>query len=175
MKRILVAYYSLSGNTGGVAMDLATRLGADVLQIRELADRRGFLGQLGAALDSLRERPSMLGELGKSARDYDLTLIGTPVWAGRITPAVRTYLKTIRGAVGRVAFFTTSGNTDVTRLVPAMEELVGRKAIAAIGFTQPEMRNAAVCERKLDEFVAALRATAPVSRPEEPVLEHAHA
>jgi menaquinone-dependent protoporphyrinogen IX oxidase len=173
MKRILVAYYSLGGNTGRIAKDLAARLGADILQIRELAERRGLLGYLGAALDSLRERSALLARLGKSAGDYDLVLVGTPVWAGRITPAARTYLKTLRGQARHVAFFSTSGGTDVARLVPAMQQLVGQEALASVGFTQAELRDAEVCARKLDSFVAALRTRAPSPRLAAEAPEHA--
>jgi hypothetical protein len=173
MKRILVAYYSLGGNTERVARDLATRLGADLQQIREYAERRGFPGYLKAALDSLRERSSLLGDLERSAGDYDLVLVGTPIWVGRITPAVRTYLKTIRGQARRVAFFITSGSTDIARVLPTMEGLAGVAATGCVGFTERELRNAAAYDRKLGLFVATLRgarAEAP-----EPELQHAHA
>jgi len=176
MKRILVAYFSLSGNTAKVAMDLSARTGADILQIRELRERRGFLGYVGAALDSLRERSSLLDELGKSAADYDLVLVGTPVWVGRITPAIRTYLTIIRGQVRRVGFFTTSGGTDVSRLVPEMQRLAGVDALASVGLTAPELRDTGLYRRKLDEFVAELGIATPAVTPlDEGVLEHAHA
>ena len=176
MQRILIAYYSLGGHTERVATDLAARLGADLLQLRELTERRGLRGYLGAALDSLRERAAMLGYLGKSAGDYDLTIVGTPIWVGKITPAARTYLKTIRGEVGRIAFFTTSGATDVSRVIPTMQRLAGRDALAFAGFTEPELRDAARYGRKLNAFVTALRAAAaPVAVPQQHVLTHAHA
>ena len=46
--RILVAYYSLSGNTERVALDLAARLGADCEKITELENRHGWRGYLRA-------------------------------------------------------------------------------------------------------------------------------
>jgi flavodoxin len=176
MKRILIAYYSLSGNTERVARDLAARLDADVLELRELKNRRGFLGHLGAAFDSMRERSGLLGHLDRSAGDYQLTIIGSPIWAGKITPAVRTYLKTIRGSVRNVAFFTTSGSTDVARVAPRMARLAGAEVLATAGFTQSDLREAARYESRMNDFIAALRnAATPAVSLDEGVLEHAHA
>jgi flavodoxin len=176
MKRILIASYSLSGNTERVATDIAARLDADVLELRELADRHGFLGYLGAAFDSLRNRSGMLGHLEKCAGDYSLTIIGSPIWAGKITPAVRTYLTTIRGSVRKVAFFTTSGSTDISRVAADMARLAGAEVVATAGFTSAELRDAARYESRLKDFIAALRATnAPPVALDEGVLAHAHA
>jgi flavodoxin len=160
MKRILIACYSLSGNTQRVARDLAARLDADVLELRELTDRGGVLGYLGAAFDSLRARSGMLGHLESCAGDYPLTIIGSPIWAGKITPAVRTYLTTIRGSVRQVAFFTTSGSTDIARVAPGMARLAGAEVLATAGFTSAELRDAARYESRMNDFVAALRAAA---------------
>ena len=161
-KHALVVYYSLSGNTERVARALAEQLGADVERVRERTARHGFLGYVRAAFDSLRERPTVLIDFPKNADDYDLTIVGTPIWAGKITPAVRTILKSIRGHARRVAFFTTSGNTPAERVVPTMEKLSDQGAVAFVGFTDRELRDPAVYWNKLGKFVAALRA--------EPVL-----
>src|SRR5690348_16078494 len=125
--RILVVYYSLSGNTERVAKDLAAHLGADLQRIRERTNRRGFLGHLRAAFDSLRERPAPLMDVARDAAEYDLTIVGTPIWTGRVTPAVRTYLESIRGRVRHVAFFTTSGNNGVDKVILSMHWQIGRE------------------------------------------------
>jgi hypothetical protein len=88
-KSMLVVYYSLTGNTERVAEDLAARLGADLERVDDRKNRSGFFGHLSAALDSVRERPAQITYIGKYPSDYALTLIGTPTWVGRMTPAVR--------------------------------------------------------------------------------------
>jgi hypothetical protein len=173
-KRILIVYFSLGGNTERVATNLAARLGADVEKIQEQTPRRGLFGYLRAALDSLRERPALIGNIGRRAADYDLTIVGTPIWAGKITPAVRTYLATIRGTAKRVAFFITSGSTDIARVLPALEGLVASEAIASVGFTESQLKDAAVYRARLDIFIAALSVT-PIRSGAGRGLEHAHA
>lgn len=155
---ILVVYYSFSGNTERVARDLAAQLGADLAAIHEPERRRGWRGYLRAAMDSVMERPAMLGDLDKHPRDYALTVIGTPIWAGKMTPAVRTYLKAVRGQLQDVAFFATSGGTDAAKVVSAMEAIAERQAVGSVGFDQRILGSPAKYEERLREFIAALRA-----------------
>src|SRR3954471_6557006 len=104
MKRIRIAYYSLGGNTARVAKDLAARLGAELLELREATPRRGFFRQLRAVFDTVCARPAILVGPGNLADGYDLTLVGTPIWVGRIPPAARTCLESIRHQDGDIAF-----------------------------------------------------------------------
>ena len=172
--RVLIVYYSLSGNTERVARDLATRLGADLEQIREPTNRRGFLGYLRAALDSLRGTSVQLVGPVRNPRDYALTIVGTPVWAGRITPAARTFLKSIRDVAPAIAFFTTSGGTPAQRLVPSVERLLRKRLAAWQGFTYHDLRDAANYGHRIDAFVTDVKL-----RPSPPAIEpgatHAHA
>jgi flavodoxin len=156
-KRILVVYYSLSGNTERVAEDLAKRLGAESEKIGDIKVRRGLLGYLRAAFDSIRERPAELTALDKNPNEFALTLIGTPIWAGKITPAVRSYLRMNRGRFNEVAFFTTSGSTPAEKVVPAMERLAGRQAVALAGFNYVDLKTGGLYEKKVADFLEGLK------------------
>jgi len=156
-KRILVVYYSSTGNTRRVAQDIAARLGADIERINDEKNRRGLFGLIGAALDSARERPAQITPTSKCPSDYALIVVGTPVWAGKMTPAARAYLRMIRGSLSDIAFFTTSGATDAEKIVPAMEALAGRQAVAFSGFNDRELKTAALYDQKLSLFVNALQ------------------
>lgn len=174
MKRILIAYYSLGGHTARVARDLAVRLDADVLELREVANRHGFLGHVRAALDAFFARHAILEAGPWPAGPYELTLVGTPVWAGRITPAARTFLELVRDQPGEIAFFTTSGGTDAAQLVPAVEKIIDRRAAAFGGMTHRDLRDAAIYQHHLDALVTAVKLR-PLHRGDEPGVKHAHA
>jgi len=167
-KKMLVVYYSLSGNTERVAQDLAKRLGADLEKLGDLKNRRGPLGYLRAVIDSIRERPAELADIGKHARDYDLTIVGTPIWGGKITPAMRSYLRTIRGRCNDIAFFTTSGSTPAVKVTPDMERLAGRPAVAFSGFNYDELKSEAQYDDKIIAFIGALQGKASSSVDERP-------
>jgi flavodoxin len=151
--RILVAYYSLSGSTARVARDIATRMGADIESIQDPGHGVGFFAYLKDSLDALRSVPAKIGPLVKDPGDYALTIIGTPVWAGRITPAVRSYLRQTQGRLGKVAFFVTSGNTGVEKIVPSTELLADTQTVASAGFNARELQQQDVYAQKLGTFV----------------------
>lgn len=155
-KRILVVYYTRTGNTERVAKDLATRLRADIERIEDKANRGGFLGYIGAVRDSVRNAAADISQPQKDPADYAITVVGTPVWGWRMTPAAREYLKRTAGRARALAFFTTSGNTDAGKIVPAMEAIVGRKAIAFTGINETELNNSAIYEGKLATFIEAV-------------------
>jgi len=151
--KILVAYYSLSGNTARVARDLAARLGADIESIQDPGHGVGFFGYLKDSLDALRKVPAKIGPLARNPDDYALTIVGTPVWAGRMTPAVRSYLQQTQGRLGKVACFVTSGNTDVAKIVPAIELLADTRLAASASFNARELQQKSVYEQKLAAFL----------------------
>lgn len=162
-KKILVAYYSLSGNTARVARDIAARLGADIESIRDPGHGVGFFGYLKDSLDALRGVAAQIGPLAKNSGEYAMTIVGTPVWAGRVTPAMRSYLQQTRGRLGKVACFTTSGNTGVAKIVPAIELLANTQLIASRGFSAQDLARQDVYEEKLTTFldeIAGRHATA---------------
>jgi hypothetical protein len=160
-RQVLVVYYSLTGNTARVARDLAVRLNGDVESIQDGGHGTGFLGQLAAAFHALRKTPARIGTIQRDPTRYAITVVGTPVWSWQMTPAVRAYLQNTRGKIRNVAFFITSGDTDVARIAPSLEALAGRKAVASAGFNARELADAGTYQRKVSAFVDAItRATA---------------
>lgn len=155
-KNILVAYYSLSGNTARVARDIAARVGADIESIHDPGHGVGFFGYLKDSLDALRSVPAKIGPLTKNPGDYALTIVGTPVWAGHMTPAVRSYLQQIQGRVGKVALFVTSGNTGVAKIIPSIELLADTRLIASAGFNARELTAQGAYEEKLAAFLSEI-------------------
>jgi flavodoxin len=172
-KKILVVYYSLQGNTARVARDIAARMDAECESIRDETHGTGFFGFLRAAIDALRGATANILPIFRDPASYTLTVIGTPVWVGRMTPAVRSYLQQNAGRFGRIAFFVTSGDTDVARLLPSLEAAAQIRAIASAGFNARELQDPATYEAKLDAFIKALDCD-PVS-PEIPIGEQARA
>jgi flavodoxin len=162
--RILVVYYSRTGNTERVAKELATRLGADIESLRDLQHGPGFLGQLAGAFHALRQTPAKIGTAQHNPANYALTIIGTPVWVGQMSPAVRGYLSSARDRFRNVAFFVTSGDTDVTKLIPSVEALTGQTMVARAGFNARELADAAVYQGKVSAFVESLNGSPAIAK-----------
>ena len=107
--KILTVYYSRSGNTEKVAQEIASNLNSDLERINDLKDReRTFNGWLIAGKDASQKSMTEIGYT-KNPDDYDLVIIGTPVWAWTMSPAIRAYLN--ENSFRKVAFFCTYGAT----------------------------------------------------------------
>jgi flavodoxin len=156
-KKVLVVYYSKTGNTERVAKDIASRLGADIEKIIDKKNRAGILGYIFGGRDGMKERTTEIGPITKNPAEYDIVVIGTPVWGWNMTPAVRTYIEQNRDRLKSVAFFATAGNFDMAKMTVFMEKLAGKKAVASTGFNRGDLKDEKVYGGKLTAFVETLR------------------
>lgn len=158
-KKVLVVYYSRSGNTKRVAEDAARRLNADLEQLIDKKDRAGAGGYIIAGKDAAQERAAEIEPVKHDPAQYDLVVLGTPIWAWNMTPAVRAYLAAHRDAIKSLACFTTSGGTKPDKIVKKIEALAGKSALAWTGFFESDLKdkNRARYEEKLDGFTARLK------------------
>ncbi len=103
-------YYSRTGTTKFVAETIAAELGSDIEEIVDLKNREGRLNYIGAAGDASRGKETKIGPINRGPSDYDLIIIGTPIWAWSPTPAIRTYVKNNNLSGKNVALFFTYEN-----------------------------------------------------------------
>ena len=105
----LVVYYSRTGKTKFVAEKIAGELGSDIEEIVDLKNREGKMGWMSATRDASSEKETQIAPPAKNPVDYDLVIIGSPVWAFNPAPAIRTYLKNNDLRRKKVALFFTFG------------------------------------------------------------------
>ena len=103
----LVVYYTRTGKTKFVAETIATQLAADVEEIVDLKKRQGTLGWIMSGKDATRQSLTEIAQTTKVPADYDLVIIGTPIWAWKPTPAIRTYISQNNLSGKKVALFYT--------------------------------------------------------------------
>ena len=110
MKRLIV-YYSLEGSTRKVAERLAVELKADLLELKPVKPVKNngskFMHGGGQVMFGICPK---LEDYTFSVSDYDRVIIGTPVWAGSFTPAIKTFLKDNELNYKVSAVFTLSGS-----------------------------------------------------------------
>jgi flavodoxin len=107
--RKLVIYYSNTGATRHLAQAIASSAGADLVEIKTLKPLPSFklwLLFLGGLQASIKVKPA-IQPLTKNPENYDLIFIGTPIWAGRFVPALRTCLAKVGLKGKRVALFAS--------------------------------------------------------------------
>jgi len=109
--KVLVAFYSRDGHTKKAAEIIAGALNADIDEIEDKKSRKGIIGFLIAGYDATRGKTTDMN-FSKDPADYDVVIVGGPVWNGRVTPAVRTYLLKNRNNIKKAAFFVTCAGRE---------------------------------------------------------------
>jgi flavodoxin len=126
--KVLVAFYSRHGHTEKVATDVAKILKADIEKLEDTKDRSHLISWSKSAFDEELRTPTKISPLRKNPKDYDLVIIGTPIWDG-ITPPVHAYLS--ENNFKKVAFFVTFGAAADNSLY-YMGKLVGKNPVASL-------------------------------------------
>lgn len=129
MNKILVVYYSRTGRTKKVAEAIAAKLGADIEEIVDTTPRKGLRAIFHSTLDGLFNRTTDIKEPVKDPYDYDLVVVGTPIWAGSVCAPVRDYFTWTEGSIRKVAFFLTHGSIGEGRVFHQMEAMSGAKPL----------------------------------------------
>ena len=155
--RCLVVYYSRSGNTRQVAEAIAQELGAVVEEIVDRKKRSGAMGFAGGGKDALFKKLTQIDEPTNDPSAFELVLIGTPVWAGRMAPAVRTWLSRFRDCLPQIAFFATAGGQSGAGTFEGMGELCGKQPVDTLSFTEKQLK-AEDWRAEVHRFVAGLQA-----------------
>jgi flavodoxin len=154
MRKTLIAFHSRTGHTRRVAQALARRLDADLEEIRIVQPMAGVVGYALCALEAITALTPALRPGRRQVGDYELVVIGTPVWFWRLASPVRSWLAQHR-LEGRVAFFCTMGGSGAPRVFRAMEQLARRKPVATLALTEAQLGRS---DDLLDAFADRLRA-----------------
>lgn len=156
MTKTLVAYYSWTGHTATVAEAIAAELSADVERIRDARPRSGGKGNLRSVFEALFKRAPAILPAETDASDYDLVILGCPVWAQRMASPMRAYIRRDGGRIRRLAVFCTQGGVGGDRVNRAMAELCGQSAIAELAVAENKLATGAYAAQ-VAAFVQAVR------------------
>ena len=153
--KILIAFYSRTGTTKKVAEVLSIKLNADIEEIKDTVDRTGAKGYLLSGRDATLRRMTTLAPTQKNPTDYDLVIIGTPIWSWNLSVPVRTYVEDHKGDFKNVALFCGMGGSGDKRAGEELEKIVGKKLLANVGITTRDIV-ANNFESKIDQFIIDL-------------------
>lgn len=154
--KILVAYYSKTGRTKKVAENLARNLNADIDEIIDLKDRSGIKGWFVGCRDGVKEYLTEI-KTNKDPGKYDLVIIGTPVWAWNLTPAIRTYVTKFKKEIKKMVVFVTAGSSKPEKTVSNLEKIWGKKVEIFGGWIDTDFENKENCQKKTEAFLEKIK------------------
>lgn len=157
MIRKLVVFYSRTGKTKTVSERIAELLNCDLEEIVDLKKRTGIIGFLKAGKDAFLKNKTSIKEPVKNPSEYDLLLIGSPVWAGNLPPAIRTYIDRFKSQLPKLALIgTCSGKGNVSKIAIEIEKISDKKLSAIIEVTSKEVSENKY-ESKIQDFINELK------------------
>ena len=115
--KVLVAYFSHSGNTRAMARQIAEATGGDLFEIVPAA---AYPAEYGAVVDQAKKeigggvRPALKGRL-PDVGAYDVIFVGSPCWWSTVAPPVATFLADCDWAGKTVVPFMTHEGSRMGR------------------------------------------------------------
>ncbi|HEY3273959.1 MAG TPA: hypothetical protein VGJ92_09365 [Methanocella sp.] len=153
----LVVYYSRSGHTKKVGDELAKAMAADVEELVDTAHRAGPIGFLISGREASGKKLAKLLPVKKDPANYDIVVIGTPIWASNMSSPVRTYLTENIAKFKSVAFFCTEGSKGDEKAFADMEEVGGKKPKATLAITAADLKSGSDAD-KVKKFAGEIKA-----------------
>ena len=145
MGKTLVAYFSASGVTAGVAEKLASAAGADLFEIAPAEpytkadlDWTNKQSRSSVEMNDRSCRPAIATQV-ENMSQYDTVFVGFPVWWYRQPSIIDTFLESYDFTEKKIVPFCTSGGSGLCQapeymqeLVPAANVLMGRRLSANV-------------------------------------------
>ena len=120
-KKVLVAYFSATGVTKGVAQQLAEVTGGTLHEIQPEQpytdadlDWRNKQSRSSVEMQDLKSRPAITGKL-QNMKDYDVVYVGFPIWWYTCPTIVNTFMEVYDFQGKTVIPFATSGGSSIKK------------------------------------------------------------
>ena len=156
MKKVLVAYFSASGVTEGVAKQLAEVTGGELHKILPEQpytdadlDWRDKQSRSSVEMKDKSSRPAITNKL-TNIQDYDVVYVGFPIWWYTAPTIINTFMEAYDFKGKTVIPFATSGGSSIKK---ACEDL--KAAYPDVNWKEGKLLNRA-SKQELDTWVKGL-------------------
>ena len=102
-----VVYYSMDENCTLIAQEIKLRLNADIIRLETVdSKKRSFLGKMlwGGSMVVFKKKPP-LKPYNFNPDNYDLIILGAPVWADNVAPPMQTFLQDTKISGKHIALY----------------------------------------------------------------------
>ncbi len=126
-----VFYFSKSGVSEKVAKNIAERLKCPCTRLMDTKSWKGPLGFVKGGYYSTQEKLVTLHSISVQPMDYDNICIVSPVWASKMVPAVRTFIRLYKDSLKNVHIvFTLAGDNPSKAITNFLQEVPNAEPIA---------------------------------------------
>ena len=151
-----LVYYSMHGNVRYVSEKVAKELGADLIElvpVKAYPDKGAMQFIWGGSAVTFKKKPE-LEPYTFNASDYDLVIIGTPVWESNFTPPLRTFFENNDLTGKKIAVIATSAGGDSSKCLEAVKAAAKADSLAAVlSLTDPKDKPSDENEKQIAAFI----------------------
>lgn len=125
-KKVLVAYFSVSGNTKAIAEEIHKKTGGDLIEIKPAVPYSQSYNEARTRAHKERDekaRPELTTKI-PNMKDYDLVLLGYPIWSNDMPMAVYTFVESYDWNGKTIVPFATSIESDIIPSVANLKKTV---------------------------------------------------
>jgi flavodoxin len=156
MGKVLIVYYSRTGNTERAVLELAKQLSADVEEIIDCENRKGAIGYIIGYQHASKEKLTVIEQPRFDPSKYDVVILATPTWVVNMAPAIRTYIQYYKDQFKKVAFLVTQNGTCRGKIYEEMRDSVGKLPSAVVDIGAKEFKEGA-WQYKVKELSVKIR------------------
>ena len=134
-KKVLVAYFSATGTTAGVAEKLAKATGGDLFEIKPEQpytdadlDWRNKQSRSSVEMEDMSSRPAIASKVEDMAK-YDVIFVGFPIWWYREPSIIDTFMESYDFSGKTVVPFATSGGSGMGKSGEIMQTLAPKAKV----------------------------------------------
>lgn len=156
-KKTLVAYFSASGTTAGIAQQLAKVAEADLHEIKPEKpytdadlDWHNKQSRSSVEMDNKSSRPAITDKL-QNMQDYDVVYVGFPIWWYTCPTIINTFMEAYDFNGKTVIPFATSGGSSIKK---ACDEL--KAAYPSVNWKEGRLLNRA-SDADLKKWVESMK------------------
>ncbi|MHA2270099.1 MAG: flavodoxin family protein [Promethearchaeota archaeon] len=139
MPKILIVYYSLTGNTKFIAEVLRESTESDILELKPIKELKADSSSRfiwGGYQSTMKIKPKLMG-FDINPLEYDIIILGTPVWAWNISPPMRSFLSKFDFSGKNVVLWMCHAGDGVKAMKRFRETLNDANTVGSISFQDP--------------------------------------
>ena len=154
-KKILIAYFSYSGNAKSIAEKIQAKTGGDIFRIETVTPYPANYNETAYGIAKEQHDNGIKPELKDNGdiSNYNVIFVGTPAWWYEMTPAVKTFLSSHDFKNKTIIPFITHGGGGKYSIAQDMEKMTGAKVLNPLVLYDNGGNNAQVeIDKWLDEL-----------------------
>jgi flavodoxin len=149
--KILVVYYSFEGNTRFAAETITRICGADIMELKPVKEisTHGFMKFVWGGRQAVMKKKPPLLPSSITPDNYDLIIIGTPVWAFTVAPPLNSFFEEYPLKDKKIALFCCHEGNFGKTFIRMRSALEGNRIIGQLDIHAPLKKNKEAAVEKI--------------------------